>query len=179
MANIHTLNHPIVGTVRWQAQGKEVSGAPIDLLDGFEQANIVKVLVPQLQGVLDGRTELPNDLFNGQLRFHKAAAAQLLAAFAEIEAQGLRNRLLSCAGSFNARLIKRKNGGPVRTPSNHSFGTAIDINSEFNGQGVIPPPVGARGSVLELVPIFERHGFKWGGRFPTPDGMHFEVAKLL
>jgi len=178
MGVIHTLNHPIVGTIRWRAQN-EISGAPIELLDSFEQNNIVRVFVPQLQGVDDGRTETRGDIFNGQVKFFRGATGQLLDAFAEIEGNGLKDRLISFAGSFNARLIKKKSGGPVHTPSNHAFGTAFDINSEFNGQGHAPAALGRRGSVLELVPILERHGFKWGGRFPTPDGMHFEIATLI
>jgi hypothetical protein len=27
-----------------------------------------------------------------------------------------------------------------------------------------------------LIAIFRRHGFIWGGNFPTPDGMHFEYV---
>lgn len=179
MGEIHTLDHPIVGRLRWRAAGEEVSGAPIELLDGFEQANIARVLIPQLQGVLDGRTDAAGNRFNGPTKFYQPAIAQLLAAFAEIEAQGLKNRLLSFEGSFNARLKRRRGGGPVHEPSNHSFGTAFDINADFNGQGNPPAPIGSRGSVRELVPIFERHGFRWGGLFTTPDGMHFEVAKLV
>ena len=53
-----------------------------------------------------------------------------------------------------------------KLPSNHSFGTAFDINSDTNPQGKKPPAVGQPGSVRELVPIFEKHGFKWGGQFP-------------
>ncbi len=48
MGEIHVLEHPIVGTVRWRAQN-EVSGAPIELLDSFEQTNIVKIFIPQLK----------------------------------------------------------------------------------------------------------------------------------
>lgn len=177
MAEIHVVDHPIVGRVRWRAQN-EVSGAPIELLDGFEPNNIDKILIPQLQGVLDGRTDAPGDVFHGQLKFFRKAFNQLTAAFAEIEAQGLKDRIISFEGSFNARLQRRKHGGAVHTPSNHAFGTALDINADFNGQGDEPAQLGARGSVRELVPIFERHGFRWGGLFPTPDGMHFEVAQL-
>ena len=31
---------------------------------------------------------------------------------------------------------------------------------------------------MELVPIFEKHGFYWGGNFSEPDGMHFEYARV-
>lgn len=172
--------HPVVGKVEWETDKLE-SGHSIKLLGNFGK-NVVEVLVPQLKGINDVRTDALQKAgakFNGKLKFFKPAHAQLLAVFLEIEKAGLQDRLISIAGSFNARLQKRKNGGFVKTPSNHSFGTALDINSDFNPQGRKPPAVGQRGSVRELVPIFEKHGFRWGGQFSTPDGMHFEVTELL
>lgn len=180
MAIRRTTIHPVVGKVEWETDKLE-SGHSITLLNNFDK-NIGLVIVPQLVGINDVRTsalEKAGAKFNGKLRFFKPAHGQLLAAFAEIEKAGLKKRLISIAGSFNARLQKRKSGGFVQTPSNHAFGTAFDINSELNPQGRKPPAVGQAGSVRELVPIFEKDGFKWGGTFPTPDGMHFEVAKLL
>jgi len=180
MAIRRTTNHPVVGKVEWETDKLE-SGHPIKLLGNFAK-NVVELLVPQLEGINDVRTDALQKAgakFNGKLKFFKPAHAQLLAAFSEIERAGLQDRLISIAGSFNARLQKRKNGGIVKTPSNHSFGTALDINSDFNAQGRKPPAIGERGSVRELVPIFEKHGFRWGGQFRTPDGMHFEVRKLL
>ena len=180
MAIRRTTVHPVVGTVEWETDGLE-SGHSIKLLNNFEK-NIGLVLVPQLDGINDVRTDALQKAgakFNGKLKFFKPAHAQLLAAFAEIEKAGLKKRLVSIAGSFNPRLQKKKNGGFVQTPSNHSFGTAFDINSDFNAQGKKPPAVGQPGSVRELVPIFEKHGFRWGGTFPTPDGMHFEITKIL
>lgn len=180
MAFRRRTNHPVVGVVEWETD-RFVSGQPIRFLDGFAR-RITRVTVPQLVGINDVRTpalERAGARFNGSLQFFDLAHAQLLAAFAEIESAGLRDRLISIAGSFNARLIRRRDGGVTRTPSNHSFGTAFDINSEFNPQGARPLAVGRRGSVRELVPIFERHGFRWGGTFATPDGQHFEVARLV
>jgi len=180
MAIRRTTVHPVVGTVEWETDKLE-SGHAIRLLNNFEK-NIGLVLVPQLVGINDVRTDALQNAgakFNGKLKFFKPAHGQLLAAFAEIEKAGLKKRLISIAGSFNARLQKKKGGGFVRTPSNHSFATAFDINSDFNPQGKKPPAVGQTGSVRELVPIFEKHGFRWGGLFPTPDGMHFEITKIL
>lgn len=180
MAIRRTTIHPVVGKVEWETDKLE-SGHPIKLLNNFEK-NIGLITVPQLVGIKDVRTEALEKAgakFNGKLRFFKPAHAQLLAAFAEVEKAGLKKRLISIAGSSNARLQKRKGGGFVQTPSNHAFGTAFDINSESNAQGAKPPAIGQSGSVRELVPIFEKHGFNWGGTFSTPDGMHFEVAKLL
>ena len=63
---------------------------------------------------------------------------------------------------------------PRRIPSSgslslHAYGLAVDLNASTNGQyrdGDQDP---------RLVRIMERHGFTWGGRWPTaPDPMHFE-----
>jgi hypothetical protein len=64
--------------------------------------------------------------------------------------------------------------------SNHAFGGAFDINDQWNGLGETPALVGARGCVRELVEIANRFGFFWGGHYShRPDGMHFEIARLL
>ena len=63
---------------------------------------------------------------------------------------------------------------PRRIPTSgslslHALGVAVDFNASRNGQfteGDQDP---------RLVRIMERHGFTWGGRWPTaPDPMHFE-----
>src|SRR5262249_19633887 len=101
---------------------------------------------------------------------------QLLAAWAEVEQRGMMDLVLTFDGAFSSRLIRDS----ATKPSNHAFGTAFDINGIFNGFGSIPPAAGRRGSVRELVPIFEKHGFLWGGTFThKPDGMHFEVARFV
>jgi D-alanyl-D-alanine carboxypeptidase len=73
---------------------------------------------------------------------------------------------------FEPRFVR----GSTATLSNHSFGSAFDINSKWNERGHRPALVGEKGSTLELVPIAHKWGFWWGGHFTTPDGMHFEVA---
>jgi len=62
--------------------------------------------------------------------------------------------------------------------SRHAWGTAFDINVPWNGLNVVPPRVGDKGSVRELVTIANKHGFYWGGHFGRLDGMHFEIAVL-
>ena len=59
--------------------------------------------------------------------------------------------------------------------SNHAFGTAFDINVQWNPLEALP---GRTGCVFELVPMAHRHGFYWGGHFSRRDGMHFEVARV-
>jgi len=177
MRNIYTVKHPVVGRVRWRME--QAPAGSIEMLDGFVERNIVEVFVPQLKGVRHGLLNNPKDIYDGQIRFFKDAGGQLVHAFDEIQKQGLQGHIISFHGSFNARLIKRDYGGYLNIPSNHAFGTAFDINADFNPHGRPSAPIGTMGSVHELVPIFERYGFKWGGNFSIPDGMHFEIAELI
>ena len=73
------------------------------------------------------------------------------------------------SGGYNPRNIAGTN-----TPSQHSFGLAIDINSDRNPQGAkgnsdLPP------NVADLAAA---HGLTWGGGWSgdTRDPMHFEVS---
>ena len=65
--------------------------------------------------------------------------------------------LFTFDGTYVPRYIK----GTTRW-SNHAHGTAIDINAHHKSQAI------------ELVMCFEEAGWKWGGRWPRPDVMHFE-----
>lgn len=58
----------------------------------------------------------------------------------------------------------------TKTWSNHAFGIAIDINSLTNGYGDTTPNM-----PIEVVRRAESSGFRWGGRYRTPDPMHFET----
>ena len=70
---------------------------------------------------------------------------------------------------------------PVQILRRGSRGAAVRRWQYFLiGRRHLPAPAGAEGSVRELVDIANAHGFFWGGHFKgRPDGMHFEVAKLL
>ena len=46
---------------------------------------------------------------------------------------------------------------------------ALDINTVSNCGGCRPPKMNC-----DVVRIFRKHGFAWGGNFRQPDGMHFE-----
>ena len=80
------------------------------------------------------------------------------------------------AGTFNYRKI-----AGTDNLSAHSWGIAIDINLEFSHywrwssefkQG---KPLRHRNQIpMEIVKIFEKHGFIWGGRWEHYDTMHFE-----
>jgi hypothetical protein len=68
------------------------------------------------------------------------------------------------AGCYAPRRIRP--GGPL---SLHAWGLAVDLNASRN-------PFGGRSRQdPRLVRIMERHGFTWGGDWPTArDPMHFE-----
>ncbi len=139
----------------------------IIMLDNWERENIVSVEIPQLRGVTG---MVPS----GKVRFHRLGAKQLVKLFDDWEKAGLKNHILTWAGSYVPRFIR----GSRRTLSNHAFGSAFDINVAWNGLGQVPALVGEKGSVRELVDIANENGFYWGGHFSSPrfDGMHFEVA---
>lgn len=70
-------------------------------------------------------------------------------------------------GGFNCRKIAGTN-----SPSNHSWGKAIDINWNLNPH---------RRPLTTNIPrwmidLLERYGWGWGGRWSKPDAMHFEVT---
>jgi hypothetical protein len=74
-----------------------------------------------------------------------------------------------CWGYAN-RPIKTSSGGFTQTPSNHSWGLAIDVNAPENPFG------GASHTIPEAMGDFwETWGFRWGGNYQgTQDWMHFE-----
>ncbi len=88
----------------------------------------------------------------------------------------LKKYLLKTSGTFNWRVIS----GTKRL-SAHSFAIAIDINAQkanywkwagknYRYQNNIPH---------EIVEIFEKHGFIWGGKWYHYDTMHFEYRPEL
>jgi hypothetical protein len=122
----------------------------VKLDPAWVRRNIVAARVPVLGRVTCNRRMLP----------------PLRRALREVERRGL------------ARLIDRGDyagcWAPRRIPASgslslHALGLAVDFNASTNGQyreGDQDP---------RLVRIMERHGFTWGGRWPTaPDPMHFE-----
>ncbi|MDD5271393.1 MAG: M15 family metallopeptidase [Methylovulum sp.] len=87
------------------------------------------------------------------------------AAFTHIVQRGLVNELKTFNGCYSVRL---KKGGS--TFSLHSWGLAFDFNAETNGFGRKPTLSAA------LVACFTDAGFDWGGKWGTPDGMHFQLS---
>ena len=141
----------------------------IKILGSWQKDNIVSVTVPELRGVEGAGS-------TGKVLFHSRGAAQLLSLFAAWADAGLLPLVKTWAGSFAPRFIR----GSTVTLSNHAWATAFDVNVAWNPLGAQPALLHKIGSVRALVPLANAHGFYWGGHFQTrPDGMHFELSRLL
>lgn len=127
----------------------------IEILGDWEATHIVDVHCP---------------VFNKRVRLHRDVADDYVAFMQAIIADGKRDLLLTHEGAFYPRFIR----GSRSILSNHSWGTAFDVNYEWNQLGHIPAYRHQLGSVRELVPLGVEHGWYWGGWFGRRDGMHFE-----
>lgn len=158
----------VFGKFAFKAHPVPGNAENIRILDDWPKKNIVTVTIPQLKGVQGMGS-------GSKVQFHRKAADQLVALWAAWEEADMLRHVLTWDGSFVPRFVR----GSKTTLSNHAFGSAFDINANFNRRGTIPALVGKKGSVREMVPIAYEHGFFWGGYFGKKDGMHFEIAKLL
>ena len=80
------------------------------------------------------------------------------------------------AGTFNCRTVK-----DTGVRSMHAWGAAIDVNTEFADYWLWGPRGAAYRNRLpfDIVQIFEKHGFIWGGKWGHFDTMHFEYRPEL
>lgn len=91
----------------------------------------------------------------------------------------LKRFLYPIGGTYNCRTI----AGTERT-SMHAWGAAIDLNTRFSdywrwSRSGEDPPAWRNRMPPEVVAVFERHGFIWGGRWAHFDTMHFEYRPEL
>ena len=121
-----------------------------------------KLQVTSVNGAAKRLEAISRELENLPSRFHKFLAP--------------------AGGTYNCRVI----AGTDRT-SAHGWGIAIDIavaQSDYwrwaPGGGKASGKIAYRNRIpLEIVEIFERHGFIWGGRWYHYDTMHFEYRPEL
>ena len=137
----------------------ELGGGRIRIDSQWVKKNILKVKLPIL----------------GIVEFHKKVKKQLKNVFKEIKNKKLEKEIdledyRRLGGTFVPRHIL---WNPEKPLSHHSWGIAIDINVSKNPYG--KPP----NQHPEVVKIFKKHGFEWGGDWNLSDGMHFEVVKIL
>lgn len=155
----------VFGKFRYEEVGPDSDD--IRILGDWREKNLRPVVIPSLAGVKGAPA-------SGRIWVHRLVVEQVRALFAAWHDAGLDRLVLTWEGSFAPRFVR----GSRTTLSNHSWGTAFDINYAWNKLATVPALRGEKGSVRELVPLANAHGFYWGGHFSRKDGMHFEVAQL-
>lgn len=138
----------LVGTYRYRVVGGQVVPDP-----AWVAANIRTEQVPIL----------------GSVSCHKDLFPQLRAALLEVQQRGLAGAIhpSEFAGCYYPRFIAN-----TTTLSNHAFGLALDLNVPGNQRGTV-------GEIdRDVVAIFKKWGFAWGGDWRWTDPMHFELAEV-
>ncbi|WP_288318428.1 M15 family metallopeptidase [Xylanibacter caecicola] len=119
------------------------------------------------------------DWFGQKIKFTKVngASRQLRKVVAELKTKPHLAKYLKPASTFYWRNVRG-----AKRMSAHSYGIAIDINVKMSdywlwankGKGETAKISYKNRIPLELVRVFEKHGFVWGGRWYHYDTMHFE-----
>ncbi len=122
--------------------------------------------------------------FGQKLLFSKVnnAAEQLEKVATELANYKQYKKYLTNASSFYWRKVRGAN-----RQSAHSYGIAIDINTSFSNYWLWSNPRSSETDKIkyenkipiEIVRIFEKYGFIWGGRWYHYDTMHFEYRPEL
>ena len=140
---------------------RNTGGGRIEIDPGWVQANIVPCVLRTAKRGADVRTQC-----------HRLAKAPIEAAFEEVHRRGLSSLIRTYDGLWVPRHQLWKDSKPL---SRHSWGTAFDLNAEWNpyGGGVSPENVA-------LNEVFNQYGFAWGGDWSPGqrDAMHWELAVL-
>ncbi len=106
----------------------------------------------------------------GSVTCHRTLFPQLRAALTEVVQRGLADEIHpgEYAGCYYPRFI----AGTTQL-SLHAFGIALDLNVPGNLRGT-------RGEIdRDVVRIFQKWGFTWGGDWAWTDPMHFEMNSVV
>jgi hypothetical protein len=103
-------------------------------------------------------------------------AMRLAEVSAELEAlpAPIKRYAYPTTGTYNCRTV-----ADTGEPSMHSWGAAIDLNAVRAAYWLWPRAVAAETLPAQIIDIFERHGFIWGGKWLHYDTMHFEYRPEL
>lgn len=142
---------------------RELGGGRIEVDPNWVAQNIVTITLPGL---------------NQKVQVHRLAADNFIAAFTYIKngtatVNGRQVSLLSLINTMDGTYVTRHvNWDPSRGLSNHSWGTAIDINADDHFNYVDSP---ADPNMILWEKAFQPAGFSWGNRYS--DSMHYELIK--
>jgi len=108
----------------------------------------------------------------GSVTGHRVLFPQLRGALSEVVARGLADEIHpeEFGGCYVPRFIARD---PNKGLSLHTWGIAVDLNVPGNLRGV-PGDINR-----DVVAIFKKWGFAWGGDWNYTDPMHFELAQIV
>jgi hypothetical protein len=129
---------------RWQIDSLDYIALPVPLMLSYDHSKTIT-----------------------HFRCHKLLIETLEAVFIEIKSTGLEPDLFSFGGCFSFRA--QRTGSKL---SAHSWGIAIDLNSESNRQGT------AGDMNPGIISVFRGAGFEWGGEWSgkSRDPMHFQFC---
>lgn len=162
----HAVRKLLFGSFSFVSSPQAGNPEHITITDEWPQHNIMTVMIPQLGG--------------RKVQIHKRIVWQFCAMWRAWETEGLLGHVLSFDGAWAPRYKRGHAGGNEAELSNHSWGTALDINASRNPLSAPPLPATVIGSTVPLVPLAEKWGFCWGGNFESrKDAMHFEVARVM
>jgi hypothetical protein len=144
---------------------KPIPGMPeyVEPSRAWVAENIGTAYIPQLISVKG----------SPEVRFNVRLIAQLEAMFGVWESLGLIHLVKTWDGGNVTRFVRGRND----KLSNHTFGSALDLNARWNPYRAEPALVSETGTVRPLVLAAYKLGFYWGGWYN--DGMHFEAYKVL
>jgi len=138
----------------------------------FEADGSISMHPDWMAGNLPPGRERLNDTIPIQARCHVEVVDDLKAALAEVATAGLAGAIdvadANTYGGCYAGARFSRVSGQIGFLSRHSYGMALDTNTTSDCAGCRPQ------MDCDVVRIFRRHGFAWGGNFRLADGMHFE-----
>ena len=165
---------------RW-SDCRATYGDPSEIMGGvaranpaWQKANLVRVRLPWR-----AHAAWDKGLAIRSLQVHRLAAPSLQRALeavwmraGESQAEIDRLGLSSIGGGYNWRPVRK--GAQLST---HAYGCAVDFDPHRNALGDSQPNLAASENRY-VIEAFRQEGWVWGGQWPTPDGMHFQAARV-
>lgn len=168
-AQTDTRKYPKISKVNGiygQFHYRDLSGGRIEVDPVWVSQNIVTITLPGL---------------NRKVQVHKYAADNFIKAFNYIKngtatINGKQVPLLSLIKTMDGTYVTRHvNWNPAKGLSNHSWGTAIDINAADHFRYVNPAWEPNDPNLILWEKAFKPAGFSWGNSYS--DAMHYELLK--